>query len=106
VVLQNGMDLLKGELLGSSTKTCVTSTVIGEEVTGIEAERVSYIKEEELEPTTIPEIKMEPTVSCVSVVTVCTFLVGCIQYCLLLYQYVLKQNFDSREWIFSIIKMR
>jgi len=100
LVLQNSMDLLKGEL-GSSTETCVTSTIVGEEVTGIEAERVSYIKEKDQEPT-IPQIKMEPNVSCVPVVSVCIFLIGCIQYCLLLYQCVLvKQNVDSREWILS-----
>ena len=65
VVLQNSMDFLRGEL-GSSTETCVTSTVDGKEVTSVEAERVSYIKiEEDQEPTTIPEIKMEPKVSCV-----------------------------------------
>ena len=63
VFLQNGMDLLRGEL-GSSTETCVMSTVNGKEVTGVEAERVSYIKNEQgQEPTTIPEIKTEPKVS-------------------------------------------
>ena len=55
VVLQNSMDLLKGEL-GSSSKTCVTSTVIKEE--------------EDQEPTTIPVIKTEPAVSCVPVLSV------------------------------------
>jgi len=102
VVLQNSMDLRKGEL-GSSAETCVTSTVNGNKGTGAEAERVSYIKkEEDQEPTTIPEIKMEPKVSGVPVVSVCTFLIGCTQNCLLLYQYVLvKQKFDFREWISS-----
>jgi hypothetical protein len=101
LVLQNSMDLLKGEL-GSSTETCVTPTLDGQEVTGIEAERVSYINKKDQEPTTIPQIKMEPNVSCVPVVSVCIFIIGCIQYCLLLYQCVLvKHNFDSREWISS-----
>jgi hypothetical protein len=97
VVLQNRMDLLQGELC-STSETCVTSTVNGKEVTGVETERVSYIKkEEDEEPTTIPEIKTEPKVSCVPVVSVCTFLIGCIQNCLLLYQCVLvKQHFDWR----------
>ena len=55
VVLQNSMDLLKGEL-GSSSKTCITSTVIKEE--------------EDQEPTTIPIIKTEPEVSYMPVVSV------------------------------------
>ena len=63
VVLQNSMNLLRGER-GSSTETCVTSTVNGKKVTGVEAERVSYIRKEQgQEPTTIPEIKTEPKVS-------------------------------------------
>ena len=63
VVLQNCMDLPKGEL-GSSSDTCVTSTVDGNEVTGMEAERVCNIKEEDdVEPATIPVIKSEPNVS-------------------------------------------
>jgi len=79
VVLQNSMDLLKGEL-GSSTDTCGTSAVVGKEVTGVEAERGSVIKEEEdQELWTIPVIKTEPEVSFVRVVTVCTFLIGYMQ---------------------------
>ena len=35
VVLQNSMDLLKGEV-GSSSKTCATSTVDGNEAIGVE----------------------------------------------------------------------
>ena len=107
VVLQNSMDLLEGEL-GSSSKTCVTSTFDGNQVSGIEAEWVTEIKEEEdQEPTTIPEIKMEPKVSGVPVVSVCTFLVGCIQNCHPLYQCVLvKQKFDCRDWILSCFKKR
>jgi hypothetical protein len=44
VVLQNVMDLLKSEP-GSSDETRVTSTVDGNEVIGIEAERVSHVSE-------------------------------------------------------------
>ena len=70
VVLQNGMDLLNGEL-GSSNETQVTSTVDGKEVTGIEAERVSDISEvADQEAVTISAIKTEPNVSCVPVVSV------------------------------------
>jgi hypothetical protein len=82
VVLQNSMDILKGEL-GSSTETCVPSTVDVNELTGIEAERVSVIMEEEdQEPMTIPVIKMEPRVSVVPVVSVWTFLIGYMQNCM------------------------
>ncbi len=70
VVLQNIMDLLKGEL-GSSSKTCATSTVDGNEANGIDAEKVLDITEEEdQEPTTITVIKTEPNVSCVPLVSV------------------------------------
>ena len=63
VVLQNGVVLRNGER-GSSSDTCVTSTVDGYQVTSIEGERVSSVTEEEdQESTTIPEIKTEPTVS-------------------------------------------
>ena len=48
VVLKNGMELLKGEL-GSSSEICVTSTVDGNKVTGMEAERVCDMKDEEVE---------------------------------------------------------
>ena len=78
VVLQNSMDLLKGEL-GSSTDTCVTSTVDVNEVTGVEGERVCVIKEEEdQEARAVPVIKVEPGVSGVPVVSECTFLIGYI----------------------------
>jgi hypothetical protein len=61
------VDLLKGEH-GSSNKTCVTSTLVGNTVTSIEAERVCHVTEEEdQEPTTIPAIKTEPIESCVPV---------------------------------------
>ena len=82
VVLQNSMDLLRGEL-GSSSKTCVTSSVDGNEVTGVEGERICVIKEEEdQEAWTVPVIKTEPKVSCVPVVSVCIFLIGYMQNCL------------------------
>ena len=105
MVLQKNMDLLKGEF-GSSSKTSVTSAVDGNTMAGIEAERVTYIQEEEdQEPTKIPVIKTEPKVNGVPVVSVCTFLIGYIQNCLLLCQSVLmKQKFDSREWISSSLK--
>jgi len=70
VVLQNGMDLLNGEL-GSSNETRVISTVDGKEVTGIETERVSDVSEVvDQETVTIPAIKTEPNVSCMPVVSV------------------------------------
>ena len=70
VVLQNSMDLLKGEV-GSYSKTCATSTVDGNEANDIEAERVLDITEEDdQEQTTITVIKTEPNVSCVPVVSV------------------------------------
>jgi hypothetical protein len=70
VVLQNGMDLVNGEL-GSCSETCVTSNVDVKEVNGTEAETVADINEEEFqEPMTIPTIKMEPKVSCVPAVSV------------------------------------
>ena len=70
VALQNGMDLLKGEL-GSSNKTCVTSTFDGNTVASIEAEMVSHVTEEEdQEPRTITVIKTEPNESFVPVVSV------------------------------------
>ena len=82
VVLQNRMDILKGEL-GSCTEMCAASTFHGNEVTGVEAERVCIIKEEEdQEAMTVPVIKTEPKVSVVPVVSVCTFLIGCVQNCL------------------------
>ena len=69
VGLQNSMDLLKGEL-GSSDETRVTSTLDGNEVIGIEAERVSGISEVADQETTIPAIKTEPNESCAPVVSV------------------------------------
>jgi len=63
------MDLLNSEL-GSSDETRVTSTLVGNEVIGTEAERVSDIAEVADQETTIPAIKTEPNVSCVPVVSV------------------------------------
>ena len=70
LVLQNDMDLLKGEL-GSSNKTCVTSILDGNEEFDVEAEMVSNVTEEEgWVSSTVPIIKKEPTVSVVPVVKV------------------------------------
>jgi len=71
VVLQNSMDLVYSEP-GSSNETQVTSTLAGNKMIGIEAEKVTHITEEEEDqkPTTIPAIKTEPNVSCVPVVSV------------------------------------
>ena len=88
VVLQNSKDLLKGEV-GSSNKTCATSTVDGNEAIGVEAERVLDITEgEDQEPTTITVIKTEPNVSCVPVVSVTHILYrlyrelpACVSFC-------------------------
>jgi len=103
VVLQNSMDLQQCEL-GSSSKTCVMSTLDGNQVTGVQAETVTVIKEEEdQEQTTIPKIKTEPNVSVVPVVSVWTFIIGCIQNCLPVYLCVLvKQKFNLRKWILKI----
>jgi hypothetical protein len=105
LVLQNSMDLLKGEL-DSSSETCVTSSLDINEVTGIEAERISVIKvEEDQEGRTIPVIKTEPKVSYVPGVSVTRISYRLYQNCLPVYQYVLKkQKFDSRKWISSSFK--
>ena len=69
VVLQNCMDLLKGEL-GSSNKTCVTSTVDGNTMASVEAEMVSHVTEEgDQEQMAISAIKTEPNECCVPVVS-------------------------------------
>jgi hypothetical protein len=63
-------DLLKSEL-GSSNETCVTSTLDGNEVIGIEAERLSDVSEVANQETMkIPAIKTEPDVSFMPVVSV------------------------------------
>jgi hypothetical protein len=75
----------------------------GNGVTTMKVERVTDITEKvDQESTTIPVIKTEPKVSCMSVLNVCTFHIGCIQNCWPLYQTILvKQKFDSREWVLS-----
>jgi len=67
LVLQNNMDLVKGEL-SSSNKTCVTATLDVKTEASIEFEMISRVTEEEA--TTIPSIKTEPSESCVPVVSV------------------------------------
>ena len=67
LVLQNHMDLLKGEL-GSSNKSCVTATLDVKTEASIECEMVSHVTGEEA--TTIPSIKTEPSECCVPVVSV------------------------------------
>jgi hypothetical protein len=64
------MDLTKGEL-GPCSETRVMSMHGGNELTGMKVEMVTDLSEEEdQEPTTIPVIKTEPKVSCMSVVSV------------------------------------
>jgi len=64
------MDLLKGEL-GSSDKSCVTATIHCNNVANMQCEMISHVTEEvDQEAMTIPSIKMEPTESCVPVVSV------------------------------------
>jgi len=63
VVLQNGMELLKGEL-GLSSKTCAMSTGDGNEAIGLADERVLDIREgEDQQPNTITVTKTEVKVS-------------------------------------------
>ena len=70
VVLQNSKDLLKGEV-DSSSKTCATSTLVGNEAICVEAERLLDITEgEDQEAMPITVIKTEPNVSCVPLVSV------------------------------------
>jgi hypothetical protein len=90
VVLQNSMDLVKVEL-GSSSEACVTSTVDGNVVIGVEAERFTDMQEEEDQDTTI--IKTEPKVTGVSLGS--TFHIGYIQNC------VLVKKIKYRECISS-----
>ena len=70
VVLQNRVDPLKGEL-GPCSETFVMSKRDGNELTAVNVEKVTVMTEEEdQEPMTIPVIKTEPEVSCMSVVSV------------------------------------
>ena len=101
MVLQNSMALLKGEL-GSPNKTCVTSTVDGNTVASIEDERVSHVTEEEdQEPMTVPAIKTEPNESCVPVVSVTQISYRLYPQWLPRNCVLVKEKFDSREWILS-----
>jgi len=73
------MDLLRGKP-GSSDEICVSSILDGNEVIGIEAEKVSIMTEEEdQESKPIPVIKTEPEVSGVTVVSVMDISYNCIQ---------------------------
>ena len=67
LVLQNYMDLVKGEL-SSSNKTCVTATLDVKTEASIECEMVTRVTEEDT--TTTSSIKTEPSESCVPVVSV------------------------------------
>jgi hypothetical protein len=79
VILQNRMELLKGEL-GVSSKTCSTPTGDGNEAIHLADERVLDIREEEDQQTkTIRVTKTEPNVSCVPMVCVTHISLGCIQ---------------------------
>ena len=69
LVLQNNMDVLNGEP-GSSSDSCLTSTLDGNEMIAIEAERVSDVSEVADQETTIRTIKTEPNVSCFPVLSV------------------------------------
>jgi hypothetical protein len=91
------MDLLSGKL-GSSN-----SSLDGNDVTSVEAERVPHVTgEEDKEPTTIPVIKTEPNVSSVPVVHVTHISYWLHPELPSLYQCVLgKQKFDSGKWILS-----
>jgi hypothetical protein len=69
------MELVKVEP-GSYSETCLTSSHVGNESTGIKVEKVTDITVEEgLEPVTSAVIKVEPEVRYMSVCGVlCTFL--------------------------------
>jgi flavoprotein len=63
LVLQDAMELVKVEP-GSCSETCPTSSLVGNELTGVKVEKVTYVTEKEgLEPMTSAEIKAEPEVS-------------------------------------------
>ena len=91
VVLKNSINLLQGEL-GSCDETGVTSALDGNEVIGVEAERVSEVSEvADQETVTTLAVMTEPNVSCVPVVSVTYIFIGYVQNCLLLYQCVLMK---------------
>jgi len=81
VVLQNRTDLLNSEP-GSSKEIHVTTTVDGNEVTGLVAERVLDVSEVADQEKTIPAIKTQPNISGVPVVSVITFIINYIRICL------------------------
>jgi hypothetical protein len=86
MVLQNSMDLLQGEP-GSCDETGVTSALDGNEVIGVEAERVSEVSEvADQETVTTLAVMTEPNVSCVPLVSVMYIFISYVQNCLLLYQ--------------------
>ena len=67
LVLQDPMELVKVEP-GSYSETCLTSSHVGNGLTGIKVEKVTDITEEEgLEPVTSAVIKAEPEVRSMSV---------------------------------------
>ena len=68
VFLQNRMDLQNSEH-GSSDDTYVTSTLGGNEVIGIETERISDISVVVFQEAKIPAKKTQPNVSCMPVVS-------------------------------------
>ena len=65
LVLQDPMELVKVEP-GSHNETCLTSSRVGNESSGIKVEKVTDITEG-LEPVTSAVIKAEPEVRCMSV---------------------------------------
>jgi hypothetical protein len=67
LVLQDPLELVKFEP-GSYSETCLTSSHVGNESTGIKVEKATDITEEEgLEPMTSAVVKAEPEVRCMSV---------------------------------------
>jgi hypothetical protein len=67
LVLQGPMELVKVEP-GSYSEICLTSSLVGNELTGIKVEKVADMTEEEgVEPMTSAVIKAEPEVRYTSV---------------------------------------
>jgi hypothetical protein len=62
------MDVLNGEP-GSCDESCLTSTLQGNELIGIEAEKLSDVSEVVNEQTTIAILNTEPSVSFVPLVS-------------------------------------
>jgi hypothetical protein len=103
MVLQNCMDFLKIEP-GSISETCPTSSYDGNQIIDIKVEEASDTQEVE-DPLliTLPEIKAEHEVSCVSV----CLLLGtfhrypelCIVFLIFLCLYVNMKHHQSGEWI-------